>query len=313
MLLPTTRNKKNSKKSKMKNIFISYRRADSCETNRLATALKAEYGENNIFVDYQSIQGGDDWPVKIEKEINQSAVLIVMMGKNWLFTQDEHSGKRKIDMEGDWVRKEIITFLKRCRENNDLIILPVLTNGAKMPKKEYLDPEINQLCDFNAMELPSTMSSVDFIHIKQRLETAKIYTSPLPLSETPIGEPLPDALTEEQEASFLAENKSWKIVERDKPGKVGTTRELYRNYHFKSYNEAWKFMSMVHKNGIKAFNHHPRWQNTYNRVEVWLCTFNIGHKPSERDLRLANIFEKTWKQIAMGFSADDVQEGDTVK
>jgi len=52
----------------MKKLFISYRRVDSYETNRLATALKHEYGENNIFLDYESIYGGDDWPEKIKRD-----------------------------------------------------------------------------------------------------------------------------------------------------------------------------------------------------------------------------------------------------
>lgn len=287
--------------SRMNKIFISYRRIDSYETNRLATALKSEYGENNIFLDYESLSGGDEWPDSIRKNITDAAALIVIIGKNWLFMQDEDSGKRKIDMEDDWVRNEIITFLKRYRENKNLLVLPILINGAKMPKKEHLDAEISDLCDFQAMELPNTMSSVDFVHIKYRLVKAKIYTSaPLPVV-TPVGEIPPDPLTNEQEEAFLAKNVLWQIKERDKAGSIGETiRELYRFFEFKSYDDAWKFMSLIDQKGIKPHNHHPRWQNTYNRVEVWLCTFNIGHKPSRRDLRLANIMEETWEEFAMG-------------
>jgi len=210
--------------------------------------------------------------------------------------QDEASGKRKIDLPGDWVRKEIITFLERRKENKELLVLPVLINGAKMPRKEHLDPEISALCDCNALKLPGTMSSGDFVHIKLRLEKAKIYTSsPLPVV-TPIAEIPPDPLSEKQEEFFLEHNNRWRILERDKPGRIGETmKELYRVYEFVNYDEAWKFMSVIDEKGIKPYNHHPRWQNTYNRVEVWLCTFNIGHKPSERDLRLANIFEDTWR------------------
>ncbi|HXO75347.1 MAG TPA: 4a-hydroxytetrahydrobiopterin dehydratase, partial [Puia sp.] len=260
-----------------------------------------EYGENNIFLDYESVSAGDEWPESIKKALDDAAVLIVIIGKNWLFMQDEESGKRKIDMTNDWVRQEIIRFLERRRKDKELFLFPILINGAKMPRKEYLDPEINELCDIQAIELQNTMSSVDFVNIKYRLVKAKIYTSsPLPVV-TPVGEIPPDPLTAEQEQAFLNKNGQWQIKERDKPGSIGETmRELYRVFEFKSYDDAWKFMNLVDEKGIKPNNHHPRWQNTYNRVEVWLCTFNIGHKPSKRDLRLANVMEEIWEDFAMG-------------
>lgn len=285
----------------MKKIFISYRRVDSYETNRLANALKSEYGDGNIFLDFESMKPGDLWPDSIKNAINESNALLVIIGKNWLYMQDEESGKRRIDIEDDWVRNEIITFLKRKKEDKELLILPILINGAKMPKKAYLDDAINELCDFQALELPNTMSSLDFVQIKHRLIQAKIYTNSPPPVVTPVGEIPPDQLTKEEEENFLSKNKLWRILEREKPGSVGDTmRELYRIYEFSSYDDAWKFMSKVDEIGIRPYNHHPRWQNTYNRVEVWLCTFNIGHKPSYRDLRLAKILEDTWEKFTLG-------------
>jgi pterin-4a-carbinolamine dehydratase len=71
-------------------------------------------------------------------------------------------------------------------------------------------------------------------------------------------------------------------------------RELYRYYEFRSYDDAWKFIVKVDEHGIRVFNHHPRWLNTYNRVEFWLCTFHTGHKPSQRDITLAEFLEETY-------------------
>lgn len=284
----------------MMKLFISYRRVDSYETNRLATALRSEYGEPNIFLDYQSIEGGDEWPVAIRSALNEAAVLIIVIGKNWLFIQDEDSGKRKLDMENDWVRQELITFMERQKTNKDLLLLPVLIGGAKMPKKEHLDPVLQPLCDCQALELPNTMSSLDFVQIKHKLVKAKIYTTLPPPVVTPVVEMPPDPLTEQQLEGFLSKHNLWVLVEHDKPGSIGETiRELHRVFEFMSYDDAWRFMSLIDEKGIRPFNHHPRWQNTYNRVEVWLCTFNIGHKPSKRDLRLAKIMEDTWEEFMM--------------
>ena len=283
----------------MKKIFISYRRIDFYEANRLAASLKNEYGEHTVFLDQASISGGDIWPDKIRRAVEEAVVLIVIIGKNWLFAQDEISGKRKIDLPTDWVRNEILTFLGSYKNNKELLVLPLLIDGAKMPDKELLDPELKDLCDFQAIVLPNTMNPTDFAQIKYRLGKANVYgISPLPVV-TPIGDIPPDRLSKDQEEIFLTKNKLWQIKEREMTGGPGgTMRELYRVFEFKNYDEAWKFMAIINSKGIKPYNHHPRWQNTYNRVEVWLCTFNIGHQPSMRDLRLADIMEETFKGFA---------------
>lgn len=284
----------------MNKIFISYRRSDFYETERLVTSLKNEFGQDNIFLDSESLNAGDEWPDTIQNNIADSKVLVIIIGKNWLFMQDEFSGKRKIDMHNDWVRKEIHIFLQRCENNKNLYIIPVLINGAKMPRKEHLDPQINHLCDFQAIELPNTLSSLDFVQIKNILVKYEVYNSEPLEVVTHVGPDLPNPLTKEDEESFLLENKLWQIRERNKAGVIGQPiRELHRVFEFKNYDEAWKFMCIIDRKGIKPHNHHPRWQNTYNRVEVWLCIFNIGHKPSGRDLRLATIMENIWKEFAL--------------
>jgi len=285
----------------VKKLFLSYRRVDSYDANRLATALRHEYGDSNVFLDYQSIEGGSEWPKEIQTALDESSAMMLLIGKNWLFMQDEESGKRRIDLEHDWVRKEIVRFLARMRDDPSLLLLPILIGGAKMPNKQHLDPALEPLCDLQAIELPLTMSSLDFVQVKHRLVRAKIFTSlPLPVV-TPVGDVPPDALSEVQEAAFLAKHGLWTIVERDKAGSIGQTmRELHRVFEFTSYDDAWRFMTLVDERAIRPHNHHPRWQNTYNRVEVWLCTFNIGHKPSKRDLRLATLMEDIWDEFALG-------------
>lgn len=285
----------------MKKIFVSYRRIDSYEANRLAAALRSEYGDGNVFLDYQSVEGGTEWPHAIRGALDEASAMLVLIGRNWLFMQDEHSGKRRIDLPDDWVRLELLRFLERKKNEENLLLLPILISGTKMPAKEHLDPELRQLCDLQALELPNTMSSLDFVQVKNRLVAARIRTPLPPPVVTPNMEVPPDPLSPEQEEAFLAKHELWNIVEHDKPASFGDTiRELYRKYEFKSYEDAWKFMMLVDEKGIRPHNHHPRWQNTYNRVEVWLCTFNIGHRPSKRDLRLAKIMEGIWDDFALG-------------
>jgi 4a-hydroxytetrahydrobiopterin dehydratase len=46
---------------------------------------------------------------------------------------------------------------------------------------------------------------------------------------------------------------------------------IAKTYRFKSFSEAWGFMSRVALKA-EAMDHHPEWLNVYDRVEVTLAT-----------------------------------------
>jgi pterin-4a-carbinolamine dehydratase len=284
----------------MEKIFISYRRSDSYDTaHRLAIELRREFGEGNVFFDQTSAPPGTAWPDAIRVAAEKADALLVVIGPNWLHIQDEKSGRRRLDIKDDWVRLEILTFLKRKKAtSNDLLILPLLVNGATMPRSEYVDNDLKPLCAYQPMEVPSRGSGLDFVQVKQRLIQCRFQPVVRPAVVTPMADEIPDQSTQEAEDDFLNEYKQWRIIEEDKPGVPGDVmRQLYRVYEFTSYEMAWRFMVRVDELGIRPYNHHPRWQNAFNRIEVWLCTFNIGHKPSTKDIRLAKIFETVWEEF----------------
>jgi 4a-hydroxytetrahydrobiopterin dehydratase len=108
-------------------------------------------------------------------------------------------------------------------------------------------------------------------------------------------------LTQEEERKFLAAFVPWEIMnthEVDVPG--GFKRELHRTYEFKTFEGAFEFMCEVKRRAIDPWDHHPRWQNSYNRIDVWLTTYNLGYKPSKKDVRLAREFEKVWREFDEG-------------
>ncbi|HVG41012.1 MAG TPA: 4a-hydroxytetrahydrobiopterin dehydratase [Chitinophagaceae bacterium] len=61
---------------------------------------------------------------------------------------------------------------------------------------------------------------------------------------------------------------------------------LYRKFQFADFSEAFSFMVRV---GLVAekMNHHPKWTNVYNTVEVWLSTHDAGNTVTEKDRKLA--------------------------
>lgn len=61
---------------------------------------------------------------------------------------------------------------------------------------------------------------------------------------------------------------------------------LYRKFEFKDFSEAFAFMTRVAMIAEKM-NHHPRWTNVWNTVEMWLNTHDAGNVVTERDRKLA--------------------------
>ena len=61
---------------------------------------------------------------------------------------------------------------------------------------------------------------------------------------------------------------------------------LYRKFEFKNFNEAFSFMTRVALEAEKM-DHHPRWTNVWNTVEVWLNTHSAGDVVTDKDRQLS--------------------------
>ena len=64
---------------------------------------------------------------------------------------------------------------------------------------------------------------------------------------------------------------------------------ITKTYQFKSFSQAWGFMSRVALYAEKA-DHHPEWTNVYGRVDVTLATHSAGGV-TEKDVALARKME----------------------
>ena len=60
---------------------------------------------------------------------------------------------------------------------------------------------------------------------------------------------------------------------------------IVKTFQFKSFNQAWGWMSRVALFAEKT-DHHPEWLNVYGRVEVTLATHTAGGV-TEKDVALA--------------------------
>ena len=65
---------------------------------------------------------------------------------------------------------------------------------------------------------------------------------------------------------------------------------IQRDFTFKSFNEAFGFMTRV---ALKAekMNHHPEWSNVYNKVSITLTSHDVNGV-SDRDVTMAQFIQK---------------------
>ncbi len=126
-------------------IFINYRRIPSKSDAQLIKAeLEKHFGASSVFLDTQDIIPGEYWKEKIFQHLQQARVLLALIPAGWLHLQDPESGQRRLDIETDWVRREIAFFLQEITQGASRTIIPVLLEeGTVFPKKEHL-PEVLQ-------------------------------------------------------------------------------------------------------------------------------------------------------------------------
>lgn len=67
--------------------------------------------------------------------------------------------------------------------------------------------------------------------------------------------------------------------------------KLHKAFEFKDFSEAFAFMTRVAL-AAEKMDHHPRWTNEYNKVEMWLSTHDAGDVVTEKDKKLAEIIDE---------------------
>jgi formylglycine-generating enzyme required for sulfatase activity len=128
-------------------IFICYRRDDSAgHAGRLYDQLAAHFGDEQIFMDIDHVEPGEDFVRVIEEAVGSCEILIALIGRSWLTSRDETG--RRLDNPNDFVRLEIAAALAR-----GVRVIPVLVQGAQMPRPQDLPDDLSTLARRHALEL----------------------------------------------------------------------------------------------------------------------------------------------------------------
>ena len=190
-------------------IFISYRREETAyPAGWLYDRLAEHFGEDQIFKDVDSIELGDDFVAVITDAVGSTNVLLAVIGNEWLTITDE-VGRRRLDNPDDFVRLEIEAALSR-----GVRVIPILVDGARMPRADELPPSLAPLTRRQALELSPTRFASDTSRLLKVLERtladarpggADVAARSAPATapervEPPSGEPVPGAAVEPRPA-----------------------------------------------------------------------------------------------------------------
>ena len=181
----------------MSTIFISYRRADAGgHAGRVFDRLRHWFDPEAVFYDLDGIDIGDTFPARIQGGIEGAAVVLVLIGPDWLAEIN-----RRADQPGvDFVRREVELAL--VRQTQGALVLPVLMGGAAMPEPHHAEKPgaqqfhaelagLSPLCALDAHQFQGKQADWDaqFVCLRERI--ARVPGVPAPRFRVPAGSAQP--------------------------------------------------------------------------------------------------------------------------
>ncbi len=231
-----------------KSIFISYRREDTRnESERLFFSLKEQFRFDSVFFDTSSILPGSAWPSELQHAVESAKIVIVVIGPNWLGVSKQPA--RRIDLENDWVRKEVEAALERQRLNRQKAVIPLLVNGADMPQAEDLPNSIRALAELQAFKITDAdwenQIVLFMVHLDDILEGRSARGN--------------------QRRNLNSEPSGWKEV--SPPLSAEYLKPLSRQYEFDHFQAVVSFLTKV-AGECDASTTNLRWEFSSNKLTI---------------------------------------------
>jgi hypothetical protein len=128
----------------MPKIAISYRRADTEPiVGRIRDRLVGHYSEDAVFRDLEDIPFGADFRDYIAKVLDESEILLVVIGPRWF---GRRGGQSRLADPTDPVRVEVETALGK-----GLPVIPILVGRTSMPKPGQLPDSLKNFAYRNGL------------------------------------------------------------------------------------------------------------------------------------------------------------------
>ena len=282
-------------------IFVSYRRADSQHAAfAIVDRLRWAFGQDQVFFDRGSIQGGADWSQSIRQAVATARVVLVVIGPDWLRVTDEW-GRRRIDDPEDWVRQELCVALERATQQQAHLV-QVYLDGTPALDPRALDGPLKRLPALQRERLSNDHWEaaldrlIDLVagHAGlQRLQTEGRFPNGALARPAP-GQGQRQPLDDEQVRARLPALPGWQLGWSPHPwGLNRRAQELSRVYDFPSFLSALAFMGRA-ASAIDGWRppHHPRWENQWKAVSVAFSTWDVGCRITELDFEAARRLDR---------------------
>lgn len=285
-------------------IFISYRRVDSQHAAfAIADRIRWAFGQDEVFFDRGSIEGGDEWSESIRNALALAKVVLVVIGPGWLRVADEW-GRRRLDDPKDWVRREVCEALARQGEALTEVITVYLDGAARL-SEPALDAALQRLPALQSVSLPNEFWEPALDKLID-LAAAKGHITRVPRDgrRNPNGslaKPQPlqkgrKTMTDEEVRIALAPLSFWQLNWSPHPwGIEHQAQEISKVYEFASFRDAIQFMSFA-ATAIDKWKppHHPRWENQWKVVIASFSTWDVGCRVTDLDIIAAKELDRLY-------------------
>ncbi len=297
----------------MAEIFINYRRESVHVVDHVHQKLTFVAADGEVFIDREDIRPGVDFPRRLKEAMDEAHLVLAFVGRDWVSIQDPRTFQRRLDMASDWVRVELEQALQQGKK-----IIPVLIEGAKPLSAVHLPDSLKRLAEFQAVTLSIERFREDVDKLVEEIanQLGEERVASLSRGSTgkfpPIPGFVPEPLDAERLAALQAELPHWRLVESDlldddRFGPGYKRVELVREFRFAEFRDAVLFMAMASKS-VETIGHHPRWENVFRTVTVHFSTWDIGHRPSDRDHRAAVNIEQRYEEFMRDLGRGDRYE-----
>ncbi len=160
-----------SRGKRVRRIFVSYRRNDTGgHVGRLVDDFRDTLNRDAVFMDVNDILSGDRFKSNLVNEIIRCAVILIVIGPDWLTIPDLKTGARRLDNANDIVRFEVRLALAASQAGARLV--PVTVGGARMPSADELPSDIASLADFSAHDLAHDRWKLDVKKLRDAFRDA---------------------------------------------------------------------------------------------------------------------------------------------
>ena len=144
-------------------LFISYRSADGKkDAHRLAEDLGRLFGQDEVFLDKHDLQAGQSWRDALLQALAAKPVVLVVLTPQYLGAMDGDA--RRIDRADDPVRQEL-----GAARAGGATVLPLLAEGATMPRADSLPESLRFLPELHALPLRSEDWRADIARVVAHL------------------------------------------------------------------------------------------------------------------------------------------------